>query len=517
MAAPVVTAGGCTAPLVDNPDYTAGSQTVAPCIVSTVVTTTGEGSITVTAESSPSNGTEIAYNTTKGVMALKIKATSSDMALNRIDFNFNKRAWLYVEKAGLYDGSILISEKVLTSSSFDEIASGANYRLRFDGLNYVVAKDATKILTLKLTTPSIISDVGTPVTVTFDTNSVRATDTTGLITYEGVAATRTFSVETATNGKLAASLDTTSPKVGTMIVDDIDTINDKTLLVFGLKATEDNVNVSSIPVVLDVGLPTATTTSSAQIANALHLFKDGASISTGIYASDCDDASDHLCTVTFDSLDLDIAKDATTQFTVKGNIKPVDGNIVTAGDVVKTTLTVASIVAEDSNYHTVTTLTGSAEGAYQHLFVNAPILTFVSVPSSEGASVSTSGSGTTQTGTFEVKFTVKAEGSDIYIDPNMTATSTPVVTAMTFDGVNGSPALNLVTSADLSSGGLYRVPANGASVTFTVQGVIVGGNVFDGIFMTGLGYALTDGATDGTAYVDWGLADFKSPTAYLAN
>lgn len=493
------------------------SSTTGLSCTGTVVSSSGEGALTVSLESSPSNNTAIPYSTTAGVMAVKIKATGSDMSINRVDFNFNKRAWLYAEKAGLYDGTTLISEKVLTSSSFDEITVGSNYRLRFDGLNYVIAKDATKYLTLKLTAPSIIADPATLVTVTFATDSIRATDSTGLITYDGVAGTKTFKISTATAGVLTVSLDTTSPKASTMIVSATDTTLDHILNVASFKATNEAINVSALRYTL-----TSTARNVDLIVSALKLYRDGVFVATAGTPLDADGTacSATTCYATFSDLDETIAKDATVKYTVKADIFKADASAVyyTAGETILATLATATadVTAEDADYTTLvqtTTQTGVSTGTKQHLFVKAPIVTLVSAPT---PTVTTSGIAATQTGTFNITFTVKAQGSDIYVDNTLGLLADgSTVTQMSYyyTTAPSSYSPTLSSTATLAAPGYIVV--DGTTETFTLTVAMVGGNAFNALSLTGVGFSIATQA-QGDLVLNWGLVDFKTPSVYLA-
>jgi hypothetical protein len=487
--------------------------------------------LTVTAESSPSNGTEIAYDGTKAVMALKVKASGADMAVNRVDFNFSKRAWLYVNKAELFDGSTVVATRDLTSASFDEITSGTNYRLRFDGLNVTVAKDASKVLTLKLTAPSIISDPTTLVTITTATDGVRASDGTGLVSYEGVAATRTFKVTTATAGSLVVSLDSTSPKVQTVAVDDVDNTEGVSLLVAGLKATGDDVNVTEIPVVVTVVDTGAGTMDAVDDAvESVQLYKNGAQIASASYEAACATALN--CIVTFSDLDETITKDTTAKYTVKATLKPIDGTIVKVNTTVQATMTVASIVAEDTNFSSLTggELSGSAIGLIQHMYVVSPQLTFVSATTSTTAGDAGVPVEPILTGT--ITFKVKAVGGTIYlnkadtsggrtqsallegnggIDQGSTSTDTLTTTTYTISGVD---------VVDQGTTDYYAI-TDGQEVTVVATGYVTS------LTPSGLQQVRVEGLQWGTVAtaeanriaqtaITWGLDDFHTQDVLLA-
>jgi hypothetical protein len=181
-----------------------------------------------------------------------------------------------------------------------------------------------------------------------------------------------------------------------------------------------------------------------------------------------------------------------------------------------------TMIAEDSDY-TVVTSTGASVGLAQYLFVKAPIVTFTSAPT---PTVTTSGTASLQTGTFTINFSVKAQGSDIYIDSDLAVATSAnaTVSKMSYlvtKGANGTGTLApiLTTSATVSpnNAGMYRV-VDGTTETFTLTGAIVGAGApaFYSVSLTGLGFAISDVA-DGTIVMNWGLADFKTPSVFLSN
>jgi len=479
-------------------------------------------------ESSPSNGTEIAYSTTKGVMALKVKATGASMTVNRVDFNFSKRAWLYANNASLYDGSTVIASRDLASNSFDEITAGTNYRLRFDGLNVAVAKDTSKVLTLKLTSPSIISDPNTLVKITVATDSVRASDATGLVSYEGVADTRTFKIKTATAGSLVASLDTTSPKVGTVAIDDVDNTTDVPLLVTGLKATGSDVNVTEIPVALTV-VTGGTADGVDDAVEAVRLYKDGTSISTATFDAGC--STSLVCTVTFSDLDETIAKDVTAKYTIKADLKPIDGTVITANTTVQATMTVGSaLIAEDTNYDTVVP-TGTSIGAAQHLFVVAPQVSLVSASKAVNPGDPNPLTPVQPVLTGTIIFKVKALGGTIYLNRVDTTTGTTRALLNGNGGIDqGSVSTDTLTATTYTVSGAdavtdgtnyYYTITDGQEVTVTATGYITS------LTPSGLQQVRIEGLQWGTVVtnettraaqtpITWGFDDFHTIDELLA-
>ncbi|MEI6494699.1 MAG: peptidoglycan-binding protein, partial [bacterium] len=113
-------------------------STTAPTVMS------GDGSLTATVKSSPSDTQTLKEGQTKDIMALELKATGGDVSANRIKIKFNKRAWLYFGKVTLKDAAgIVIAEKAL-DSSMEEVTSGSDYRLSFEDFTPIVVKQGEK-------------------------------------------------------------------------------------------------------------------------------------------------------------------------------------------------------------------------------------------------------------------------------------------------------------------------------------------------------------------------------------
>ncbi len=487
------------------------SVSPAPTPTPTPTPSTGaEGSITVTLESSPGNNVEILYNQTKAVEAIKFKSTGSDMKINRIDFNFNARLWRFASMAAIYDGSTKIAEMALTQDSFEEITTGSDYRLRF-ALDYTVPKDASKVLTLKLTAPSIVSDPATSIVATVNANAVRATDAAGLTQYEpsSALATRTFSVDENSAGELTVTLDSASADEGTSIVDDVNTTEDIVLATANLKATNNEVTVHEL--VFDM----ATTTASVDdVVDAVKLYKGSTLIATAILGT-CTTA----CTATFDDLDEVVAKNATVKYTVKADVKAADGTNYSDGETLSASLTgdATSIDAEDADFTSLTNaeIGGTATGNDQHLYVTSPVISFISASASKTAAQVT---GESDHGNFVIRFSVKAEGADIYIDKTVTMDATPADGNLSYEDTDSAGATItstgvLASTADEETNS-FKV-TEGTTETFTLT---VAADTDAATFLkeslAGIAWGLSNTSLL-AGPITYGFDDYKTDNIYL--
>lgn len=471
-----------------------------------------EGSVTVTLESSPGNNTEIAYNQTKAVEAIKFKSTGSAMKINRIDFNFNSRLWRYATTAAVYDGSTKVAEMALTQGSFEEITTGSDYRLRM-ALDYTVPKDASKVLTLKITAPSIITNPPVTIIATVNANAVRATDEAGLTQYEPTSAlaTRTFKIKENTTGELTVTLDAASPDESTAIVDDVNTTEDVPLAIVNLKATNNDVTVHEL--VFDI----ATTTASVDdVADAIKLYKGSTLVGTGTLTT-----GSTAETATFSDLDEVIAKDATVKYTVKADMKADDGVNYSDAETISASLTAnaTSIDAEDADFNSLTNseIGGTAAtGNDQHLYVVAPVISFISASASKTAAQIT---GESDHGNYTIRFSVKAQGADIYVDKTVTMDASPADGNLSFEDVasNGAATITstgvLASSADEQSNSFKIV--DGTTETFTLT---VSADTDTATFLketlSGLSWGLSNSSLL-AGPVTYGFDDFKTDNVYL--
>ena len=401
-----------------------------------------EGVLSAELAATPADGTVVKVGeANKAVMAVNVKARKSDISLKRVEIKMNTRAWQCLSYISLYDGENAVKGTEVTKANLIEVTAGADYRAYIDGIDVKVAKDVVKTLTVKVSALPVIDsamltnnacDIG----FTVKMNAIRGVDTAGVNQYApaGDLSTRTIDMPSVVTGAIEVKANAATPAEGVAIVSDTDPTADVVLLKVDLKAKNVGVTVNSLPVTL---------TDASSTLSTLKLY-DGDTVLSSKTATG---------TVTFDSLNVAIAKDATKTLTVKADAKVLasEGAIVSVS---AATTNVASIVAIDDYDISVTSLTGSATGKNIYLYTKAPSL----------ALVSTSITGTTNKvaqGDFTIKFNVTADGGDIYVSATTTTgiivTSTASTTTYTY------------TSTATLTDNNYVV-LNGETKAFTISG-----------------------------------------------
>lgn len=415
-------------------------------------TTGTEGYMVVTLNASPSNGTNVEEGKTKDVASVKVEAFNSDMTINRVDINFNKRPWLYLSKMELViDGDVVWSEDGLSSSNFIEVTEGSDYRLRVAGLSSVVTKGTKENVVLRVTAKSGTDKSTTAITATFQANSIRATDTKGLSHEEpnSALAGRSFDFETSTQGNVVATLNSNSPKERWVKVTDSGDTTGVELMRFDLEAEQQDINVNELRF----------TMATNGGINASALFTD-------VYLADesgnrIESASTIASTTVFTSLDddyFDISEGSKKTFRLMVDVADADNTGVNAA-VASTTLVAntTNIVAEDAEYDTATV--GSVTLTSNDVHFNEVIANV------SGQSASVTGLGNNDyLANVSFSFTLTADGGNVYVSKTpatFVATSTTASSA-SLTSISGGTA-----PGDSST---YYEITSGSSRTFTFSG-----------------------------------------------
>lgn len=460
-----------------------------------VVSTSGEGSVAVSYEGTPSDSLAVNKGEAKAVMGIKIKATGSDMKVTRLWLDIDKRIWLYADSISLLDGSTVLATIPLSASSVTEVTAGSSYQIQFNGLNFVVPVGTTKVLTVKISRPTLTNSSGNVALAA--TSSIRTVDGAGISdTYTLGARTWNLAAVAAATGTLTASLDAGSPL--TQSIAGLSATSGVTtavkLMDIKLKATDGPVNITALS-----GTLTAAGTCTAAQCVATTELRDGSTILDSVTGAG---------TFAFADLNVDIATDTSKVLSVWGLINPISATLV-KGDAI--TAAVTSITATTGTTYTAITDSFSVTGNKLYFYQYAPTLTLgaTSASSVEGSAVGK------KQGNFSIAFTVTAPtGSDIYVD---TATTLAAV-AKTVTAKGGTLATSSSVSGVASTGATssYDKVNAGASRTFTFTGTVPDGGTagFTGMKIVSIKWNETD-STSGTTTQTWGLSDFKTTEVYV--
>ncbi|HAQ02944.1 TPA: hypothetical protein DEP30_04010 [Candidatus Nomurabacteria bacterium] len=472
-----------------------------------VVSTVGqEGSITVTYDAIPADNLSVLKGESKAVMALKIKATGSDMKVSRLWLDINKRIWLSADTATLSDGSTVLATMPLTAGTVTETTVGSAWQMQFNGLNVVVPVGTTKILTLTINRPTLTQN-SESVTVAA-TSSVRATDGAGISTAYTITA-RTINLSSSaasTTGTLTTSLNANSPVAQSVagLSTTAGVLTPVKLMDIDFKGKDAKINITQLVATL-----AATAGTVANEVAAVEL-RDGTSVLSSVTLS--------TATATFPTLNIDIAKDTTKTLSIWAQMNPITGaadaaGITQKGAGITATLTSASTVATDASFATVTVSSSNVVGNTMYMYQYAPTFTLgaTSATSVEGSAVGK------KQGNYSIAFTVTApSGSDIYIDTPTTLTAVAKTAAY-----GGTLAKSSSVSGVTSKGATFTTAdkvAAGTSRTFTITGTVPDGGAagFTGMKLVNVTWTDTDhGSSPALITQTWGLSDFKTTEVYV--
>ncbi len=418
-----------------------------------------EGDITVTLAPVPVDNTILEVGgSNQSVLGFEVEAHESDLVLNRVDLNFNKRGWLWVDHVALFDGENAIAGKSTTGpSDFLEVSAGTDYRLRFSGLNVVVPAGTTKTLTVKVGTPSTThtSVAGNSLEISVEANAVRATDGAGLSqTAPAGPFLRTVTVAAASaTGNAVVTLHTDNPSARPVQVNETGT-TDAELLRFNVKAENRAMTVRT----MKIGI-----TESASAVQTVRLYAGNTLLGTAGVTGGL---------ATFTNLSTEIARNVTQEFRVDATFKaqnPTGASAVYAeGTTVSasfTPTTAANFVAEDTEFETVTTSSAALTGANASLYLVVPELALTSLSNTLSSATLANAS---------VVFSVKALGGDVYL-PRTSATALTVTGSPTASSLS-SPAQSGDVATSVKQQNTIEITAGTASagvntITATVNGV----------------------------------------------
>ena len=294
---------------------------------------------------------------------------------------------------------------------------------------------------------------------TVDVESVRFVDGSGVVTTEtgydldGMDVPVDFvSFSTSADTELKISTDSDSPDADVVVVDDSTSTDDVVLLKGKLKlegtsdVVLDEMPISFSPVGANINV----------MAESLKLVIGGEEYSESV-PSIADGATASL---TFDNLDLDIEAGDTVEFTVMADMTDMDGTIFAEGDTLEANVTTSNRDLMDVENEEGDQLSdsseksGTANGEAQEFRTEGVMLTLVSTDADAGSADSD------QTGTFTIKFKVKAIGSAVYVSSqaaaSLTTTGVGAIAGVERAGTStiGGTSVTVVntTDADLTSG-----------------------------------------------------------------
>ncbi len=474
---------GCPAGALYN------SMTGAACSTSAPWTPSGvEGSLDIRLAATPASNADIQTSTDVPVLGIEFRGKIGDSVVQTIDLKTSvtnvtdssvDNPGSFINTIKVWDGSTLLATVPVGLNTFTKDTSNVYY-VRIPGLNFLVPKDATKVLTFTFSTSGSIDSNRSVVVGLYNTTSVRSVSGNGVNSFGGdtsISLTHTFKKPgsaTLTLSAASSPLRSTNNKIQTS-----SGAKGVSTLLFNVKAETGDAKITTIY---------ASTTSTNSKPTTLYLY-DG---STLLASKPVDTTTG---SVTFDNLTYVVAKDTTKTLTVKADW----ASDATSGSVSTTTI---NYVRFDKPTGSTATSTGAAvAGVGHYVFTSAAQYALAGTPTISAGSPNTNGSTTALTATFT--FNVTAMGAAV-----TQATSSNFTigfgTTTAYSIAAGSVSVVTIPNNNISDGST-------AVVTVTAQ-LPASSITHSGLYnaaITTIRWTAGSNTQDQT----WGLDDFKTTSA----
>ncbi len=475
-----VSTPGCSAGALYN------SQTGQPCASSQTPINNGvEGVLDVRIAASPANNANVQTQTDVPVYGLEFKSRIADSVVQTIDLQVAttlsgsaENPATLINTVKVWDGSTLVATIPVNSATFVKDSSQVYY-LRLSGLNFVVPKDVTKILTISFSTNSIDSDR----TVTIDgynTSSVRAVSGNGVNSFysiDGASYTKTHIFKKPGTSTLTLSAASAPLRSQNYRVNTTDSVI-VPMLNFNVKSETGASKIVTVNV-------TATASTTTTIADTVFYLYDGSTLLSSKTGS---------ASVSFDNLSVVVGQDVTKTLTVKIGFPATSSSVLLPQ---LATTTVSSVVYEKPNGGNATVST-AVTGVGQYVYTAAPMITLASAPTI----TVTNAQITTGTSTMTASFPLNVTAVGGTLDKSVTAA------VIRFTKSNDSTQTRTVT-ASVTHNPNNNI-ADGATAQVTLSGTT--GTSGSGAFTNGTYVASIDSITwkvgSITVTQTYGLEDF---------
>lgn len=490
----------CTS-IVPTTVSTTPAATVPVAPPTSIQTPGVSGSLAVTLQSTPANGTALDKGQSADIARYKIQAGSSDMKVSSLQIDFNSRLWLYSSTITITDetGYVVAKKDALTGNDFTELTVGSDYRVTLPA-SYVIARGTTKYFTVNITMLAQTDRAAGSLSLT--SLSIRSTDGTGANDTQTVSSARSFSFRAGTTGLIVITSDMNSPPNMTMPISTSATTNDVVLGIADFVSQGRNGKLTTMQVYM------ATNVDDGTDAPAQRLFRD-----IKIQAGDKTYSADAVgAIVNFTNMDIPLPADQVVPVSILATVN-IDTNHALDGMAASSTLVASGTTGGTSNNPVV------EDDSYQTIAVNsAPLATSDITFSASNSTVDQSmaklstpitRNGTTVAYTATFTYTLTAGDNTLYVstDPNIA-----LATSSTgFASNSAAQITDKITSPSNLAGdtaSYYVIPA-GVTRTFTWTGMLnntggTGGTKTLGI--TGVRYGTTSSALSANTVVYYNYA-----------
>ena len=384
---------------------------------------------------------EIDLGDSDTVIEVEVEAVDSDITIDRVDFMFSRRPWLYFSEVNLLIDGREVST-LSRSGDFREI--DGEWRARFTGVDLTVregdfAEIAIEVVVLNSMAGTRDED---PVNVTLPLDGIRGFDGLGLQQYGPSSAVGPVTVtfdNVFGDGDIRLTVGDNSPEKATIILDKDNRTNNVTVLEFDVEARNSDVELKDVVV-------TATTTTGStvgEIVRTARLYRGTSLLKTKTVDS-------HV--IEFKDVDYLIREDDTRTLRVELDFNAADGLALGDFEIVN-----VAVDAEDGDYEPITTTTLPVTETHT-LVVEGLVANHVST------SASTSQLGDSTIATVTYVFDLTAVEETFYIREDANGVSSTLGTDL--------DAIAVVISSDdaslINSGEDYRI-SKGQTRRFTVE------------------------------------------------
>jgi hypothetical protein len=483
-------------PLCPNGMTLASNCSAAP---GTTVTSNVEGSFTVTLAANPSAQTGITATQNVPIIGFNIKALDSDITIDRLDLQTGVTytsgtlvPGSFINNVSVMDGSTVLLSRNVTNADFEKTSSGVYY-IRLSGLNFKVAKDTTKALTVAMSVNSITgSDAAKTITVLgYGTNGVRGTDSAGFNQYaDATGLTRAQAFAVSGLSTLAATADVNLVDSANIKVHLTDGAKDVPMMSFNVKST------TGASVITDVRLDVVAAADA--LPSTIYLY-DGSTLLGSMTA---------VASTTFEDLAIAVAKDQTKTLTVKADFAGATGSGVDAADTAIVSLRANGITFDrpdgsSSAVSNASKIDGNTMYEYPGSIAQLTLVSATSV-----YTAATDWASSTLKGTLIMD--VKADGAQVTLPTasNFTlyfASSTVPATAASTGAAATVKNLTVSPSQAITDGAVARLTLDATATKATNVSGYLNLVLTQAVMVT----------ADNTITQTWGLDDFHTPAMNL--
>lgn len=486
------TVAGCAAGAMFS--STTGQACTSTTTTTTTTTSGVEGTLDVRLATTPADNSNIRTQTDVPVYGLEFRARIGDVAVQTVDLKVavtgtgSENPATLINTIKVWDGSTVIATVPVNTTTFTKDQNQVYY-YRISGLNFLVPKDVTKVLTFSFSTNSI-DTTRTVVVSGYNSSSVRAVSGNGISSfYDASGLSRSHSFLKPGSSTLTLSAAGTTLRSANFRVNGNDVLEKVTVATFNLKSQ------SGASKLLTVN---ATTVANGTYPTQYYLY-NGSTLVKSVSATS---------TIAFINLDTAAAgnvvpqSETPTTYTIKADFPASTTN----GTFASTTVTSVSYETPAGNSSTTS---ATISNANQYVYTKAAIITLKSAPTITVSNPSVTTGTTTMTATFALN--IQALGGNVVLPSNADFT-------VVFSNGTNYTATSTVAGGSIS---VVTIPNNAISdgssadvtVTASANGTLA---LTNGLYNAALG-SIVWNAGNGSTTQTYGLDDFKTSSAVQFN